>query len=452
MSASAQPAVLWLRRDLRLADHPALLRAREAGGPVVPIFVLDRKLWAGAGKPRQAFLAGALADLAERTGGALRVLSGDPRTTVPAAARAIGAGSVHVSEEFTPYGAARDEAVRAKLDADWVATGSPYAVSPGRVTKGDGTPFKVFTPFSRAWREHGWRDPAPTVRTVDWQAYDGPHLRELPAAPDLDEDLPTPTEEAARSAWHAFRDDHLEAYADTRNDPGADATSRLSSYLHLGLLHPRTLLADLEGRRGKGVEVWRTELCWREFYADVLHHNPDSAWGNYDARFDRFHWDTGKSAEEKFGRWQRGETGFPIVDAGMRQLAAEGWMHNRVRMITASFLVKDLHCPWQWGARFFLDHLVDGDVASNNHGWQWTAGSGTDASPYVRVFNPMLQGPKYDPSGDYVRRWVPELRGLDGKAAHEPWEHGGADGYPERMVDHAAERNDALARYEHVRS
>ncbi len=447
-------ALLWLRRDLRLADHPALLRARATGGTVVPVFVLDQRLWRRAGLPRQAFLAGALADLAARTGGALQVLSGDPVTTIPATARHLGADSVHVSEEFTPYGRCRDEAVASRLPAGvaWVATGSPYAVSPGRVRKDDGAPFRVFTPFSRAWLRHGWRDPAPGVRTVDWQAYEGPHAADLPAAPDLgDVAIPEPTEAAALAAWGAFRDQRLHDYAAERNDPGKDTTSRLSAYLHLGLIHPRTLLADLAGRSGPGVDVWRTELCWREFYADVLHHHPASSWGNYDERFDRLRWDTDDRARERFGRWQRGETGFPIVDAGMRQLAAEGWLHNRVRMIVASFLVKDLHCPWQWGARFFLEHLVDGDLASNNHGWQWTAGSGTDASPYVRVFNPMLQGEKFDPSGDYVRRWVPALRGLSGDAVHTPWAHGAPEGYPERMVDHAAERQDALARYEAVR-
>jgi deoxyribodipyrimidine photo-lyase len=444
-------ALLWLRRDLRLADQPALLAARNCG-PVLPVFVLDPRLWSSAGRPRQAFLAGALADLRERTDGALRILTGDPRTVIPAAARAVGAGTVHVSEEFTPYGRDRDDAVARRLadhDIGWVATGSPYAVSPGRVTKDDGAPYRVFTPFARAWRQHGWRAPALTPRSVDWQAYDGPHRGDLPAAPDVDR-LPTPTESAARRTWQHFRDGHLDDYATVRNDPGADATSRLSPYLHLGLIHPRTVLADLDDRHGKGVDTWRTELCWREFYADVLHHQPASAWGNFQERFDRMAWDDGHDAEDRFRRWQRGETGFPIVDAGMRQLAAEGWMHNRLRMITASFLVKDLHLPWQWGARFFLDHLVDGDLASNNHGWQWTAGTGTDASPYVRVFNPMLQAEKYDPDGDYVRRWVPELRGLPGKAAHSPWDHDG-HGYVERMVDHGEEREDALRRYEAVR-
>ncbi len=447
------PALLWFRRDLRLADHPALLAARDAG-PVVPVFVLDPVLWGGSGAPRRAFLAGALDDLRDRTDGALAVLHGDPRRVIPAAARAVGAGSVHVSQEFTPYGVARDDDVAAALSGHgigWVPTGSPYAVSPGRVTKDDGSPYRVFTPFSKAWRQHGWRAPAATARTVDWQTYDGPHGGAFPTAPAV-ANLPTPTEAAARAAWHRFRDNDLDAYAGVRNDPGADRTSRLSPYLHLGLIHPRTVLADISDRAGKGPDVWRSEVCWREFYADVLHHNPASAWGNYDERFDRIEWDTDARAHERFETWKKGATGFPIVDAGMRQLTGEGWMHNRVRMITASFLVKDLHCPWQWGARWFLDQLVDGDVASNNHGWQWTAGSGTDASPYVRVFNPMLQGAKYDPTGEYVRRWVPELRGLDGGRAHEPWEHGGAAGYPDRIVDHAVERTDALERYEKIRA
>jgi deoxyribodipyrimidine photo-lyase len=449
VAADAAPTLLWFRRDLRLADHPALHGARDGGGPVVPVFALDRRLWDRAGAPRQAFLATALADLTERTDGALRIVHGDPRRVIPAVAAHLGAASVHVSAETTPFGRARDEAVATALgeDTTWIATGSPYAVSPGRVTKDDGSPYRVFTPFAKAWRAHGWRDPAAAVRSVPWLAYDGPHRAELPTA-STDAAIPTGTEAAAVRTWHHFRDGPLDDYASARNDPGRDATSRLSAYLHLGLLHPRTLLADLADRHGEGVEVWRSELCWREFYADVLWHHPTSAWDNYDRRFDRFHWDDDR---DRFGAWQRGETGFPIVDAGMRQLVAEGWMHNRVRMITASFLVKDLHLPWQWGARHFLDHLVDGDVASNNHGWQWTAGSGTDASPYVRVFNPMLQGEKYDASGDYVRRWVPALRALPGKAAHTPWDHGGAPGYPERIVDHAAERTDALARYEAIR-
>jgi deoxyribodipyrimidine photo-lyase len=201
------------------------------------------------------------------------------------------------------------------------------------------------------------------------------------------------------------------------------------------VVHPRQLIADLD-RRDDGHRTFETELAWRDFYADVLFHRPASAWEHYDARFDKIRYDDDGAAIEKFMRWQQGRTGFPIVDAGMRQLLATGWMHNRVRMIVASFLVKDLHLPWTWGARHFLDHLIDGDLASNNHGWQWAAGSGTDAAPYFRVFNPTAQQEKWDPDGEYVHRWVADLD---------------SDSYPGPMVDHAAERLEALDRYEAVK-
>jgi deoxyribodipyrimidine photo-lyase len=247
--------------------------------------------------------------------------------------------------------------------------------------------------------------------------------------------------------WRAFRDRALTGYADDRNRPDLDGTSRLSPYLKLGVLHPRTLLADLAGEHGKGGRTYENELAWREFYADVLWHQPSTAWHDLRPEMSRMRYDEPEDAIEA---WRTGHTGYPIVDAGMRQLLAQGWMHNRVRMITASFLTKDLHVWWPVGARHFLDHLVDGDIASNNHGWQWVAGTGTDASPYFRVFNPVTQGLRFDPDGAYVRQWVPELAHLAGPAAHEPWDaaNGYAHGYPERIVDHAAERVEALARLE----
>ncbi|HQY98050.1 MAG TPA: FAD-binding domain-containing protein, partial [Phycicoccus sp.] len=213
----------------------------------------------------------------------------------------------------------------------------------------------------------------------------------------------------------------------------------------IGSIHPRTLLADLDGEAGPGAETFAVELAWREFYADVLWHNPTSAWTDLRPTLIGMAYD---DAGDQFEAWQQGCTGYPIVDAGMRQLLATGWMHNRVRMIVASFLTKDLHIWWPLGAQHFMDHLVDGDLASNSHGWQWVAGTGTDASPYFRVFNPVTQGLKFDPDGDYVRRWVPELRHLDGKSAHEPWRvpNGYTQGYPECIVDHAEERQEALGR------
>ena len=452
--------MLWFRRDLRLADHPALLAAvdaaRAVGGSVLAVFVVDRHLWAKAGTPRRAFLAGALADLRERLDGKLTIVHGDPVRVIPGVARHAGVGSVHVSADFTPYGVRRDHRVAAALagaGVEWIPTGSPYAISPGRIRKQDATTYRVFTPFSKAWLAHGWPKPPSQPRNVDWLTYEGPHSADPPIEPAGKEVLlPAPTEAAAHRAWTTFRDGALADYAVQRERPDLPGTSRLSAYLHLGLLHPRTLLADLSGDRRGGPATFRTELCWREFYADVLYGDPGSAWRNYNPQFAGFRWDSGVAAERAFRAWQAGRTGFPIVDAGMRQLLAEGWMHNRLRMITASFLVKDLHLPWQRGARHFLDHLVDGDLASNNHGWQWAAGTGTDAAPYFRIFNPVLQGKKYDPDGAYVRRYVPELADVAGAAVHEPWSLPSPPDYPAPIVDHREARDEALRRYEEVRS
>jgi deoxyribodipyrimidine photo-lyase len=220
----------------------------------------------------------------------------------------------------------------------------------------------------------------------------------------------------------------------------------MSIALRWGIVHPRQLLADLQGTRAH--DVYRSEIAWREFYGDVLHRFPDSGWRNLNRKMDAMVHDEGPVAEERFAAWCRGETGYPIVDAGMRELKQTGWMHNRVRMIVASFLVKDLHLPWQWGARHFMDHLMDGDLASNAHGWQWTAGTGTDAAPYYRVFNPALQGERYDPNGDYVRTFVPEVADLPTSIIHSPGGKGGAVplGYVAPIVDHAVERDESLAR------
>ena len=241
--------------------------------------------------------------------------------------------------------------------------------------------------------------------------------------------------------WAHFHAWHLSTYDEGRNRPDLDGTSAMSHHLKYGEIHPRSILAELTDAD----DGFRREICWREFYAEVLHQRPDSVRASLDARYDSsMRW---VDDEEAFDAWAHGRTGFPFVDAGMRQLRAEGWMHNRVRMVVASFLVKDLHQPWQRGAAEFMHWLRDGDVASNTHGWQWTAGCGTDASPFYRVFNPISQGLKFDPQGDYVRRYIPELGHLTGKTAHEPWDVlGGYDhGYPEPIVDHKAEREVALA-------
>jgi deoxyribodipyrimidine photo-lyase len=435
-------ALLWFRRDLRLADHPALLAAIDAGSDVLPVFVRDPRLMASGGA-RVKRLEASLAALDEQIGGALVVRTGDPAEIVPALARETGADEVHVSRETTPYGRARDQGVAKALVADGrglVETGCPYAVGPGRVlTERDGTPYRVFTPFSRAWRRHGWPAPAERPDDIPWR--DGVEGEPVAAAD------PAAGEAAARSRWAAFLADDLDRYGADRDRPDLDTTSRMSVHLKYGEIHPRTMLADLAARGD--ADRYVTELCWREFYADVLWHDPHSGWRDLHPGLRRMHYDEGRRTDELVEAWRKGRTGFPFVDAGMRQLLAEGWMHNRVRMVTASFLVKDLHVWWPVGARHFLDHLVDGDLASNNHGWQWVAGTGTDAAPYFRVFNPVSQGLRFDPDGEYVRRWVPELAHLTGAAAHEPWRHddGYAHGYPEPVVDHAEERRRALDRY-----
>jgi deoxyribodipyrimidine photo-lyase len=430
---------MWFRRDLRLSDNPALLEAAAgdgADGDVLPLFVVDPALWGPSGPSRRHYLAASLRDLDSRVG--LTIRTGDPVAEVVRAAREVDADRVHVAADFGPYGRARDERVDAALEAhdiELVRTGSPYAVSPGRVTKRDRTPYQVYTPYLRAWTEHGWREPAGDPGPVSWLTADSDGIPGTDVPEGLE--LPEAGEEAAQRRWRDYQRDKLEAYDRVRDRPDLDATSHMSVHLKWGEIHPRTMLADLAGLTGRGAQTFRQELAWREFYADVLFHRPDSARDYYRPEFARMDYDV---PGDQLEAWREGRTGYPIVDAGMRQLRATGWMHNRVRMIVASFLVKDLHVEWQHGARHFLHWLVDGDLASNQHGWQWTAGCGTDAAPYFRVFNPVTQGRKFDPRGDYIRRWVPELR--DVADPHEP---------VDPIVEHAEERREALDRYERIR-
>jgi deoxyribodipyrimidine photo-lyase len=453
-------SVLWLRRDLRRRDLPALGAAADAAdstaGRVHVLFVVDPAIWDAAGPVRRGWLAASIRAASDSYDGRLTVRVGDPVTKVGAFAREVGAGSVHVTAETTPYGAGRDARVRRRLaerDVEWVATGSPYAVGPGLVRTQSGGPYRVFTPFARAWREHGWAAPAPAPRGLSLGedlSDDAAHKRLERALAECPVDLPSAGEEAALRRWRTFRDEHLAAYDQTRDRPDRPGTSRLSPYLKVGAIHPRTILADLAGARSRAARSYVDELAWREFYADVLHTEPGSAWRDLRPELEPMTYD---DPDDLVQAWRQGRTGFPIVDAGMRQLAETGWMHNRLRMVTASFLCKDLHVWWPRGAHHFLEHLIDGDLASNNHGWQWVAGTGTDASPYFRVFNPVTQGQKFDPDGDFVRRWVPELAHVPGRKVHEPWtvDDAYAHGYPEPVVDHGEERVEALRRYQEAR-
>ena len=441
---------MWFRRDLRIADNPALgaavAAAQAAGdGRVVPLFVVDPALWASAGPVRRRYLVDSLRKLDAALDGQLLIQHGHPTDVLTKVAAAAGATSIHYAADYAPYGMRRDAVVTAAVPCSFVATGSPYAVAPGRVVKGDGTPFKVYTPFFKAWCAHGWRDPADPIGDATWwMPVECDGFPDAPSVPGMT--LPTAGEDAAWARWEDFRARALSTYGDDRNRADLDGTSVLSHALRWGEIHPRSLLAELDDSPGS--VVYRKEIAWREFYADVLFHNPTSISDSLDARFDSIlPWEGSDS--EAFDAWRSGKTGFPFVDAGMRQLLATGWMHNRLRMVVASFLVKDLHIAWQHGAAYFMSMLRDGDIASNQHGWQWTAGCGTDASPYYRVFNPVLQGVKFDPDGEYVRRWIPELAHIPGKAVHEPWNviDGYANGYPEPIVDHASERDEALRRF-----
>lgn len=438
---------MWFRRDLRLGDNPALLAAGSDGADVVPVFVVDPSFTA-SGSVRLAYLHDVLASLdasiRSMSGVGLVIRHGDPTAVIPALAEELDAAAVFVSRDYSPYGRERDAAVAEALQGSGRAlrgVGSPYVVAPGGVLKGDGTPYAVFTPFSKVWRRTGWDQPHPVPPAdVRWSGLGSPGIASEPMyeRPDPGIGLPTAGEEAALERWARFTDSAgaadgtmrsgAQAYDDLRDRPALAGTSHLSPDLKWGAIHPRTMLADLDagGDGDRGHTVFSSELAWRDFYGDVLFQKPESAWSNLNPKLDAIELDTDAAARAKFDRWCAGETGFGIVDAGMRQLTATGWMHNRVRMIVASFLVKDLHLPWQWGARWFMQHLIDGDIASNNHGWQWAAGTGTDAAPYFRVFNPTLQQERYDKSGEYVARWVAESVA--------------------QIVDHKAERDEALRR------
>ena len=444
-------SVMWFRRDLRLEDNPALVAASNVNKPgkVVPLFVLDPMFLERSGAPRLSFLFRSLRDLNSQMGGALVIRVGNPIDVVAQVAKDVNATEIFAAKDFAPYGQKRDALVAQALEnigAKLNHVGSPYAVDPGTVRKTDGTPYAVFTPFSKIWLAHGW--PAPTGKArVTWHGAPEVATDEIPVDPKMGALIADAGSKAAWKRWEYFAKTGLNKYKNERNNPDRDGCSKMSVYLRFGTIHPRQLLAELEPNADH--DHYRSELCWREFYGDVLFHHPHTTWKNLQPKMDSLKVDTGAGAKKLFAQWCDGKTGYPIIDAGMRQMLATGWMHNRVRMIVASFLVKDLHLPWQWGAKFFMKHLVDGDIASNNHGWQWTAGTGTDAAPYFRVFNPVLQGERFDPDGNFVREWIPELRDVPKKFVHSPWlaESGLFNNYVAPIVDHSKERDEALNRY-----
>jgi len=460
-------AILWFRRDLRVHDHPALVAAVAGADVVIPVFVFDETLltgrWPCANRiwfMRESVVALSAA-LAER-GAGLRVLCGRPVDVLPALARETGARSVYITRDGAPYGRRRDGEVAQRLAADGVvvhARSGLYVHEPDEIATAEGRPFSVYGAYRRAWEARPRREVLAAPGRIP-----GPGPADAPARPDPIPEvapstadralIPQPGEPAARARlerWAAGR--AIDAYQDDRNRLDLDGSSRLSQDLRFGLLSPLEVL-ERTGGPGDGRRVFGNEVAWREFYAHVLWHNPRVMTEPYQRVFAGLPF---RDDPAGWAAWRDGRTGYPVVDAAMRQLRASGFVHNRARMIAASFLAKHLLLDYRLGEAEFMRHLTDGDVASNNGGWQWTASTGTDPQPYFRVFNPVLQGLRFDPDGDYVRTWVRELRGIAGAAVHEPWKLGpveqaacgariGID-YPERVVDHAEARARALEAY-----
>jgi deoxyribodipyrimidine photo-lyase len=473
----AGESIWWVRRDLRLGDNPALAAALEfagaRGGRVIPLFVLDPKLCASpyVGEKRLAFLFAGLhvldASLRAR-GSYLVVRQGDPQEVLAGLIQASGAEMIFAEPDYSPYACQRDERVSRSLPVSWI--GGPALRPAGSLLKADGRPYTVFTPFSKAWKALPGLPPAlPLPAPERIPTPPGLETMPLPGGSILPQSLPflAGEDEAMRrlerfaGKWTGpLEGVPIHDYALGRNALAQDGTAQLSPYLRFGMLSARQavvaaleairLAADAQARQG--AETWLNELIWREFYLHILYHFPQVRRENF--RLPGVRW---QNAPAQFAAWREGRTGYPVVDAAMRQLLQTGWMHNRARMIVASFLTKDLLIDWRWGERWFMQHLVDGDPAANNGGWQWTAGTGTDAAPYFRIFNPVSQGVRHDPQGAYIRRWVPELQNVPGEYIHQPWtmpaEVQRAAGcrigqdYPAPVVDHGAAREKALEAY-----
>ena len=433
-------ALVLFGRDLRVADHPALTAAAAQADTVIPLFVLDPVILRGDfNRPnRAAMLAACLADLdrgLRHLGAGLVVRRGDVVREVAKLVREHEVDAVFTHSDVSGYAQARTlrltEGAGCRVE---VVAGGTTAVPPGQVQPSGGSRFQVFTPYHRAWDQViGWREIAVTPSKLALPK--GLDCGTLPTQQDIcpkgevSPDLVVGGERAARDRVSAWMRDGVQRYEELHDDLAADKTSRLSGFLHFGAVSAYEIVARSDGRKA-GVGAFNRQLCWRDFHAQVLAYAPQSTREDYRPRGDRW-----RDDDEAFQAWAAGRTGYPVVDAGMRQLAREGWMHNRARLITGSFLTKTLYVDWRRGAQHFADLLVDGDVSNNTMNWQWIAGTGTDSRP-GRVLSPLRQAERYDPVGDYVRRYVPELAGVEGAAVHEPWKLASLPkGYPAPIVD-----------------
>jgi len=452
--------IWWIRRDLRLQDNQALFGAMRDSSEVMPVFILDEDLLAISAAKRQTFLFAGLKSLdqdLQKLGSRLIVRKGNPLVEIPKLVNEYDIKCVFAEEDISPYAIRRDLEIEKMVPLQLTAG---LGVHPSNaVTKEDGTPYTVFTPYSRAWKAMPFSThtiPAPEVF--------------LPIPHISADEIPIGTEKIGfepgeQEAWRRFEvflNGPIEAYDQGRNQMDIEGTSTLSPYFRFGMLSVRKVVAEVQKMAQnssdpiiiQGCNAWINELIWREFYQSILYHFPSVLSTAFKPKMRDIPW---RNASEDLQAWKAGLTGVPIVDAGMRQLKETGWMHNRARMIVASFLVKDLLINWQEGESWFKQMLIDGDPASNNGGWQWVAGTGTDAAPYFRIFNPVSQGKKFDPKGNYVRRWVPELRNLPDQFIHNPWEMPTSEqqsvnviigkDYPNPIVDHGFARERVLNAY-----
>lgn len=472
-----ETAIWWIRRDIRLADNQALNAALTQASQVIPVFILDPRLTASkyVGKQRLTFLLAGLHKLDEalrQRGSYLVIRAGHPLPELSRLLEETRAEGIFSEPDHSPFAHQRDSLIEANLPIQWV--GSPVLHPPGTVLKDTKEPYVVFTPFSRAWKSL----PLPSIKAVllspEWlHTPPGIFSQHIEEKELLLESTPfKPGELEAQARLHLFTEGILGNYSNEEQDPGIyqyntgrdrldmEGSSGLSPYLRFGMISARQAViaaisaieSATHSQARNGAETWLNELIWREFYFHILAHYPNVRQGNF--RPMKIGWENNPGI---FKAWCDGETGYPVVDAAMRQLSRTGWMQNRARMIVASFLTKDLLIDWRWGEQFFMQQLIDGDPAANNGGWQWVAGTGTDAAPYFRIFNPVIQSKKFDPQGTYIRRWLPELDYVPDQYIHAPWEMPekvqissgcsiGKD-YPSPIVDHSWAKARTLVAY-----
>jgi deoxyribodipyrimidine photo-lyase len=462
-------ALHWFRRDLRLRDNTALSEAGRRAERVIPVFIFEEALRTGpdVGAARLLFLLRAVEALRtslREIGSDLIVRFGKSETVIPALAREVKADAVFANVRYEPYARQRDARVFNALNEIGVGfeTFKDAVVwHEDELLTQAGKPFTVFTPYAKAWRARRIPDPRAAVSASKLRLTAPIRSDPMPADASAfgfssSQSIPAAGETAALKQLDAFLRRKVFDYAAGRERADIDGTSQLSAHLRAGTIGIRTVLRKLAARRAKGdaarqrnCDVFQAELIWREFYLQVLHNFPHVMRGAFRPEYNALRW---SGNEAHFGAWCAGQTGYPIVDAAMRCLNATGFMHNRLRMIVAMFLTKDLLINWQRGERYFMQQLVDGDLAANNGGWQWSAGTGTDAAPYFRIFNPTRQALKCDPQGAFVRRWIPELANVPDENIHEPWKDASlAPAYPKRIVLHEEQRAKALAMFAKVK-